>query len=252
MSSCQAGTRLCGSRTAWRARRPLGAAGAGWRARGAVGMRMRGRRARLLGVGWDRPWLLQRHARPAGQWIYAAAGQCDCSSCSCCTAHSIVFLCVASQHHPALLRHPRLPGPPPAPCFRYQLMPLHSLVAPAEQRRVFVRPPPGVRKIVMATNIGESTAAPPHPSGAPLGWGLHGDSCCVAALPRLKLHAASEPRRLVRRRQRPHAPACLPTLPGSRDCHHHRRRCGGGQLGAAQGEELRPVHHRIDAHGVCG
>lgn len=41
------------------------------------------------------------------------------------------------------------------PCRRYQLMPLHSMVAPAEQRRVFVRPPPGVRKIVMATNIGE-------------------------------------------------------------------------------------------------
>ena len=33
-------------------------------------------------------------------------------------------------------------------------MPLHSMVAPAEQRRVFLRPPPGVRKIVLATNIG--------------------------------------------------------------------------------------------------
>ena len=33
-------------------------------------------------------------------------------------------------------------------------MPLHSMVAPAEQRRVFMRPPVGVRKIVMATNIG--------------------------------------------------------------------------------------------------
>lgn len=45
-----------------------------------------------------------------------------------------------------------LPVPGVLRC-RYQLLPLHSLVAPAEQRRVFVRPPPGVRKIVMATNI---------------------------------------------------------------------------------------------------
>jgi hypothetical protein len=36
---------------------------------------------------------------------------------------------------------------------RHLLLPLHSLVAPAEQRRVFLRPPLGVRKIVMATNI---------------------------------------------------------------------------------------------------
>ena len=39
---------------------------------------------------------------------------------------------------------------------KYALLPLHSMVAPAEQRRVFVRPPPGVRKIVMATNIAET------------------------------------------------------------------------------------------------
>ncbi|KAL4451226.1 hypothetical protein ABPG77_009298 [Micractinium sp. CCAP 211/92] len=50
----------------------------------------------------------------------------------------------------------RLEGSPAFGSSRYQLMPLHSMVAPAEQRRVFVRPPPGVRKIVMATNIAET------------------------------------------------------------------------------------------------
>jgi ATP-dependent RNA helicase DHX36 len=36
----------------------------------------------------------------------------------------------------------------------YLLLPLHSMVPAAEQRRVFVRPPAGTRKIVLATNIG--------------------------------------------------------------------------------------------------
>jgi HrpA-like RNA helicase len=40
---------------------------------------------------------------------------------------------------------------------RYSLLPLHSMVPAAEQRRVFVRPPAGVRKIVLATNIGGLT-----------------------------------------------------------------------------------------------
>jgi HrpA-like RNA helicase len=36
------------------------------------------------------------------------------------------------------------------------LLPLHSMVPPAEQRRVFLRAPKGMRKIVMATNIAET------------------------------------------------------------------------------------------------
>lgn len=39
---------------------------------------------------------------------------------------------------------------------KYSVLPLHSMVPPADQRKVFVRPPPGVRKIVLATNIAET------------------------------------------------------------------------------------------------
>jgi len=36
------------------------------------------------------------------------------------------------------------------------VLPLHSMVPPAEQKRVFKRPPAGVKKIVLATNIAET------------------------------------------------------------------------------------------------
>ena len=39
---------------------------------------------------------------------------------------------------------------------RYSVLPLHSMVPAADQRKVFVRPPPGVRKLVLATNIAET------------------------------------------------------------------------------------------------
>ncbi|GMH71901.1 hypothetical protein TL16_g05777 [Triparma laevis f. inornata] len=36
------------------------------------------------------------------------------------------------------------------------ILPIHSTVPPEDQRKVFTRPPPGVRKIVLATNIAET------------------------------------------------------------------------------------------------
>ena len=40
---------------------------------------------------------------------------------------------------------------------KYSILPLHSLVAPADQRKVFQRPVAGVRKIVLSTNIAETS-----------------------------------------------------------------------------------------------
>ena len=39
------------------------------------------------------------------------------------------------------------------------LLPLHSSVAGDQQRRVFADPPPGVRKVVLATNIAGAHSA---------------------------------------------------------------------------------------------
>lgn len=60
---------------------------------------------------------------------------------------------------PALLKHA---PPQPAACCSFQqgkhvIIPLHSTIAPEDQRRAFVRPAAGTRKVVVSTNIAETS-----------------------------------------------------------------------------------------------
>ena len=45
--------------------------------------------------------------------------------------------------------------PPFNDTFQFRLLPLHSGIPSKDQRQVFLTPPTGVRKIILATNIGE-------------------------------------------------------------------------------------------------
>ena len=47
-------------------------------------------------------------------------------------------------------------SPPFSDAARFRVLPLHSMVPSAEQRKVFQSPGPGVMKIVLATNIAET------------------------------------------------------------------------------------------------
>ncbi|KAK7094211.1 hypothetical protein V1264_007863 [Littorina saxatilis] len=53
--------------------------------------------------------------------------------------------------------HKMLQANPSFTAGRYKIIPLHSLMPTVNQREVFDRPPPGVRKIVIATNIAETS-----------------------------------------------------------------------------------------------
>lgn len=67
-----------------------------------------------------------------------------------CDVHCLPFPSSLSPPIPAA--PPHCPSPD-----RYLLIPLHSMMPTVNQQSVFERPPPGVRKIVLATNIAETS-----------------------------------------------------------------------------------------------
>ena len=79
-------------------------------------------------------------------------------------------------------------------CFRgqgYHLLPLHSMVPTQDQRKVFLRPPAGVRKIILATNIAETAVTIDDivcviNSGMDLMWLLGLSSSCASQAVHIK------------------------------------------------------------------
>ncbi|EPS44763.1 hypothetical protein H072_1272 [Dactylellina haptotyla CBS 200.50] len=64
----------------------------------------------------------------------------------------LVFLSGTLEIHRALKAINNLPQ-----SYRYVALPLHASLIPADQRRVFPRPPKGQRKIICATNVAETS-----------------------------------------------------------------------------------------------
>jgi HrpA-like RNA helicase len=70
-------------------------------------------------------------------------------------ADGAVLVFLPGWHEISALRD-MLSRDPRFPTREVLVLPLHSMVSPAEQKRVFQRPPKGVKKIVLATNIAET------------------------------------------------------------------------------------------------
>ncbi|KAF3914873.1 hypothetical protein ABW20_dc0105860 [Dactylellina cionopaga] len=64
----------------------------------------------------------------------------------------LVFLSGTFEIQRALKAINNLPG-----SYRYLALPLHASLVPADQRRVFLRPPKGTRKVICATNVAETS-----------------------------------------------------------------------------------------------
>lgn len=74
--------------------------------------------------------------------------------------HRALLQSTAGKRQKHLGTQPSFSSPLLAACCRdgsWWVLPLHSSVSPEDQRGAFAVPPPGVRKIVLATNIAETS-----------------------------------------------------------------------------------------------
>ena len=117
---------------------------------------------RAFGIGlgqadaaWDAP--APERKAPTDKWRREADGESSSGDAAASNADSILIFLPGLKEITAALEQLTASGPLACEPQRSWVLPLHGSLTSEEQRRIFLKPPPGVRKVVLATNIAETS-----------------------------------------------------------------------------------------------